>query len=86
MDIPAGSHDGDVVRIAGMGNAGTNGKASGDFVCRVEVPSEHVNVMHARGFHCYGFATPIMLLGLLLWVDHVEVDLVVDPASVSAPS
>lgn len=65
MDIPAGSHDGDVVRIAGMGNAGTNGKASGDFVCRVEVPSEHVNVMHARGFHCYGFATPIMLLGLL---------------------
>ena len=39
VDIPAGSHDGDEVRVRGMGNAGTNGKESGDFVCRVGVPS-----------------------------------------------
>ena len=31
MDIPAGSHDGDEVRVP-MGNAGTNGEAAGDFV------------------------------------------------------
>ena len=65
IDIPADSHDGDVVRISGMGNAGTNGSESGDFVCRVAVPSEHVSPMQARGFHTIGFAIPFMLLGLV---------------------
>ncbi|MDO5709507.1 MAG: DnaJ domain-containing protein [Coriobacteriales bacterium] len=65
VNIPANSHDGDEVRIAGMGNAGTNGKESGDFVCRFEVPAEHLSGLQARAFHTYGFAAPFMLLGVL---------------------
>lgn len=63
IDIPADSHDGDEVRLAGMGNAGTNGSTTGDFVCRVGVPAEHVSPMQARGFHTLGFAVPFVLLG-----------------------
>ncbi len=64
IDIPADSHDGDEVRIAGAGNAGTNGEASGDFVCKIGVPSEQVSYMQARGFHSIGFAIPILLVCL----------------------
>ena len=31
VDVPANSHDGDQIRVPGMGNAGTNGSATGDF-------------------------------------------------------
>lgn len=70
VDIPADSHDGDEVRIAGMGNAGTNGSTTGDFICRVAVPSEHVNLYQQRGFHTLGVAAPFILLGIIsgsLW-------------------
>ena len=66
VDVPAGSHDGDVVRIKGMGNAGTNGSASGDFVCRVGVPSERLAPRAAQGFQMVGFALPFLLVGLML--------------------
>lgn len=66
VDIPAGSHDGDTVRVSGMGNAGTNGSTTGDFVCRVGVPSERLSPRAAQGFQLLGFAAPFLILGLLL--------------------
>ncbi len=63
VDIPANSHDGDEVRVSGMGNAGTNGSASGDFVCRVGVAAERVNPLQARGFQTVGFMLPFVVLG-----------------------
>ena len=65
VDIPAGSHDGDEVRVRGMGNAGTNGKESGDFVCRVGVPSERVTQGQAIGLEIVGFFLPFTLVSLL---------------------
>ena len=63
VDIPAGSHDGDVVRVKGMGNAGTNGREAGDFVCRVGVPSERLTRQQASGFRLVGFGLPFAVLG-----------------------
>lgn len=65
VDVPAGSHDGDEVRVKGMGNAGTNGRESGDFVCRVGVPSEHLDQRAAAGFNTVGFTLPFVALGIL---------------------
>lgn len=64
VDIPAGAHDGDEIRVKGMGNAGTNGSAAGDFVCKVGVASERVNQVQAFGFQTIGFALPFLILGL----------------------
>lgn len=66
VDIPAGSHDGDTVRVSGMGNAGTNGSTSGDFVCRVGVPSERLQPRAAQGFQMIGFGLPFVLVGVML--------------------
>lgn len=65
VDIPANSHDGDTIRISGMGNAGTNGSSSGDFVCRVAVVSERLTDRQAQGWQMIGFALPFIVLGLL---------------------
>ncbi|WP_417138502.1 DnaJ domain-containing protein [Paratractidigestivibacter faecalis] len=65
VDIPAGSHDGDEVRVPGMGNAGTNGEAAGDFVCRVCVPEERLTPSQANGFALIGFAVPFVVFGLI---------------------
>ena len=65
VDIPAGSHDGDEVRVSGMGNAGTNGEAAGDFVARVCVPEERLAPSQANGFYLVGFAIPFIVCGLL---------------------
>lgn len=65
VDVPAGSHDGDEVRVAGMGNAGTNGSSAGDFVCRVCVPEERLTRSQATGFNFIGFALPFLVLGLV---------------------
>ena len=54
VEVPAGSHDGDEIRLEGKGNAGTNASSAGDFVCRVRVPSEQMSPLgrlrhaHAR--------------------------------------
>lgn len=66
VEVPAGSHDGDAIRIKGMGNAGTNGSSAGDFVCRVGVPSERLSPRAAQGFQMIGFALPFLLVGLML--------------------
>ena len=65
VDVPAGSHDGDEVRVAGMGNAGTNGSTAGDFVCRACVPEERLTRGQANGFNLIGFGLPFLVLGLL---------------------
>ena len=65
VDIPAGSHDGGEVRVAGMGNAGTNGSTAGDFVCRVCVPEERLSRGQVTGFNLIGFGLPFLALGLL---------------------
>ena len=65
VEVPAGSHDGDEVRVSGMGNAGTNGSAAGDFVCRVCVPEERLTRRQANGFNLIGFALPFLAFGLV---------------------
>ena len=64
VDVPAGAHDGQEVRVKGMGNAGTNGSSAGDFVCRVCVPEERLTRSQATGFNCIGFALPFVVFGL----------------------
>jgi len=68
VDVPADSHDGDEVRIKGMGNAGTNGSGSGDFVCRVCVPEERLTAEQTNGFHLLGFDVPFVVLGIVAGV------------------
>ena len=63
IDIPAGSHDGDEIRLPGKGNAGTNGSEAGDFVCRVGVPSERLVPLQAQGFQLVGFCIPFLVVG-----------------------
>lgn len=65
IDIPAHVHDGDTVRVSGMGNAGTNGQSSGDFVCKVELPSERLTARQSWGCWLIGLALPVFVLGLV---------------------
>ncbi len=65
IDIPANSHDGDEVRVSGMGNAGTNGREAGDFVCEVVVLEERLSPKQATGFRTIGFALPFVIIGFL---------------------
>ncbi|ERL11910.1 DnaJ central domain protein [Coriobacteriaceae bacterium BV3Ac1] len=62
VDIPAGSHDGDTVRVPGKGNAGTNGETAGDFVCRIGVPAEQPDGRATMGFRSLGLFIPFLLL------------------------
>ena len=66
IDIPAGVHDGDTVRVEGMGNAGTNAQASGDFVVRVSLPSERLDGTQAMGFWLLGFCAPFVVLSIMM--------------------
>lgn len=65
VEVPAGSHDGDEIRVTGMGNAGTNGREAGDFVCRVGVPTERLSRRQSFGFQLLGFALPLAVVALL---------------------
>ena len=65
IEVPADSHDGDEVRVAHMGNAGTNGESSGDFVTRVGVAGERLTPRQAGGFRTIGFAVPFIVAGIL---------------------
>lgn len=64
VDIPADSHDGDEVRVEGMGNAGTNGREAGDFVCVVRVAEERVTPQQQNGLRLAGIGIPILVLGI----------------------
>lgn len=61
IEFPAGTHDGDVVRIKGMGHAGTNGAAGGDLVGRARVSSERLEGRAANGFYTVGVMLPFLL-------------------------
>lgn len=66
IDVPAGAHDGDELRNAGMGNAGTNGSEAGDFVTHVCIASERLTARQRMGFHTIGYILPFIVLGLIL--------------------
>ncbi|MDO4538105.1 MAG: DnaJ domain-containing protein [Coriobacteriales bacterium] len=65
INIPPHSHDGDEVRVEGMGNAGTNGREAGAFVCHVSVAEEHVSPQQEASFRLAGFGIPFLVIGLL---------------------
>ena len=50
IEFPAGTHDGDEVRIGGMGHAGTNGASGGDLVGRAHVEAERLEGKARTGF------------------------------------
>ncbi len=64
IDIPKGVHDGSTVRVEHMGNAGTNGQAAGDFVCKVSLPSERLTQRQAMGFWILGMVVPLLAMFL----------------------
>lgn len=65
IEFPAGMHDGDTVRVRGMGHAGTNGAAAGDLVGRARVAAERLDGRAQRGFNIMGMAAPFLLLAAL---------------------
>lgn len=66
ITIPEHSHDGDEVRVEGMGNAGTNGREAGDFVCTLRVAEERLTQVQESGFRFIGFALPFIVLGIAI--------------------
>ncbi len=65
VSFPAGTHDGDLVRMKGMGHAGTNGAAGGDLVGRAHVAAERLDGPARRGFYLVGLALPLLALLLI---------------------
>lgn len=65
IEIPPNSHDGDEIRMPGKGNVGTNGSASGDFVCRVGIPSERLDPRSVMGFQLLGFVLPFYVFAFI---------------------
>lgn len=65
IDIPPDSHDGDEVRVEGMGNAGTNGRESGDFVCELLVAEERLTKHQEAFLRLSGFGIPLIIIGIL---------------------
>ena len=65
IEFPAGIHDGEAVRLRGMGHAGTNGGASGDLVGRARVEAERLAPKQAHGFQLMGFVAPFLILSAL---------------------
>lgn len=62
IEFPAGVHDGETVRIKGMGHAGTNGASSGDLVGRAHVAAERLEGSAYKGFYIMGFVIPFLLI------------------------
>lgn len=62
IEFPAGTHDGDTVRVKAMGHAGTNGASGGDLVGRARVASERLEDASRTGFYLAGFVLPFLIL------------------------
>lgn len=62
VEFPAGTHDGDVVRIKARGNAGTNGGETGDLVGRAHVAAERLEGRAQSGFYMLGLVLPFLVL------------------------
>lgn len=65
VSFPAGTHDGDQVRVQGMGHAGTNGAPAGDLVGRARVASERLEGRARTGFGLIGIAVPFLALSAI---------------------
>lgn len=62
VEFPAGIHDGDLVRMKGRGNAGTNGGETGDLVGRAHVAAERLDGRARTGFYLVGLVLPFLVL------------------------
>ena len=62
VEFPAGTHDGDLIRMKGRGNAGTNGGDTGDLVGRAHVSAERLEGRARSGFYTLGLVTPFLVL------------------------
>ena len=61
VSFPAGTHDGDTVRVKARGNAGTNGGEAGDLVGRARVEAERLEGRARTGFYLVGFVLPFLI-------------------------
>ena len=62
IGFPAGTHDGETVRMKAMGNAGTNGGEAGDLVGRAHVAAERLEGRARSGFYLIGIVVPFLVL------------------------
>lgn len=62
VEFPPATHDGDLIRMKGRGNAGTNGGESGDLVGRAHVASERLEGRARTGFYLIGLVLPFLVL------------------------
>lgn len=62
--VPAGSHDGDEVRVPGAGDAGRCGGATGDLKATLVVPSEHLTQQQEALFTVAGVACAVVVCTL----------------------
>lgn len=65
IEFPAGTHDGDVVRVKAMGHAGTNGAGGGDLVGRACVAAERLEGRARTGFYLAGFIAPFLIFSAI---------------------
>ena len=63
--FPSGTHDGDLVRVKAMGNAGTNGGEAGDLVGRAHVSAERLEGRARTGFNLIGLVLPFLVLAAI---------------------
>ena len=64
VKVPAGSHDGDEVRVAAAGDAGRCGGATGDLKATLVVPSEHLTQQQEAIFTVAGVVTAVVVCTL----------------------
>ncbi len=64
IHVPAGSHDGAVLRVKGAGDAGRCGGAQGDLEAELTVPSEHLTSSQEFGFTVLGVVLALVLCSL----------------------
>lgn len=64
VKVPAGSHDGDEVRVPGAGDAGRCGGASGDLKASFVVPSEHLTQQQEALFTGLGVVCAVLVCTL----------------------
>lgn len=60
VSVPAGSHDGTVLRVKGAGDAGRCGGARGDLEAELSVPSEHLTSSQEFGFTVAGVVLALL--------------------------
>lgn len=64
VNVPAGSHDGDELRVPGAGDAGRCGGASGDLKADLVVPSEHLTQTQEALFTALGVVSAVVICTL----------------------